>query len=634
MDGFTTDRLFKSTKRSMEGDKSFLQEFGDSPVASDILSSIDNTDDIETLLQLNDFSERVPNLSEDVSSKNSKLGDKLYRVFGYPSKVYYKDIGRFIQSYSQKGDVVLDPMCGSGSTALASLSTGRKAIVNDGSALAHFVSKNIVYPAESHKLQAALRDLKSDIKYDINALYEIECDCCGECRPANSVFQSDIYECAGCGETFPLYGNKTDQKSTYECPHCETQLKTSVPDIKEQRVKRRSPVLTKYKCRDCSCDDGVRHETAVDDDVLDHWESRLNEYGHLFDELWMPQDEIVTDRWYTRESSWPGFEKGARVVDLFTDRNRLALAMLNDAIEKIENPDIRSQLKFVFIASLIRSSNRMYETSVVKTYYQVPSVGKVQNVWTVFERKFDTLVKSREQLREITPLQSSEELSDWVRVFRQNASNIYLPEKSVDYVFLDPPYGSQVGYYELNLFYSAWLQDSSEKFDDEVIIPMETDDDPEYAKKWGRMMEPILREAKRTLKPGRYMTFLFHSKSDEIWNELRRLMFDKFDFRYIGYVGSERGTTIHTNRLSDTNLKSAYITFQKREGESDITLRQDLTDEGREVLKQELREYGESNREHSLRELRDEVIRIVHEEQLGHVPSENEIENLTNTNKD
>jgi 16S rRNA G966 N2-methylase RsmD/DNA-directed RNA polymerase subunit RPC12/RpoP len=634
MGTFTTAPLFGNIKRSMEENQSFLQEFGDSSGSADILSTIDDVDDIERLLRLDDLSERVPNLSEDVTPKNSKLGDKLYRVFGYPSKVYYRDIARFIESYSQEGDVVLDPMCGSGSTALASLSTDRKAILNDGSALAHFVSKNIIYPAETHELQGAFRDLKSDIKSDIDALYEVECECCGEYRPANSVFQSDIYECSGCEGTFPLYENKTDQKSTYECPHCGTQLKTSVPDVKEQRVERRTPVVAKYKCRDCSCESGIRHELAVDGDILAHWESQLNEYEHLLDELWIPQDEIVTDRWYTRESSWPGFEKGARVVDLFTDRNRLALAMLNDAIEQVEDADIRSQLKFAFIASLIRSSNRMYETSVVKTYYQVPSVGKVQNVWTVFERKFKTLVKSRDQLHEITPLQSPENLKDWVRVLRQDASELSLPDNSVDYVFLDPPYGSQVGYYELNLFYSAWLRDSSEEFDEEVIIPMETDDDPEYARKWGQMMEPILREAKRCLKPGRYMTLLFHSKSDEIWNELRRLMFEELDFRYIGYLDSERGTTIHTNRLSDTNLKSAYITFQKREGESNIALNQDLSKEEKAVLREQLGDYAESNGEHSIRELRDEVIRIVHEEKLGHVPSEEEIETIVDSIRD
>jgi 16S rRNA G966 N2-methylase RsmD len=52
----------------------------------------------------------------------------------------------------------------------------------------------------------------------------------------------------------------------------------------------------------------------------------------------------------------------------------------------------------------------------------------------------------------------------------------------VDYVFLDPPYSSHVGYYELNLFYSAWLRDESGEFDEAVIIQIEADEDTEYAK--------------------------------------------------------------------------------------------------------------------------------------------------------
>ena len=614
----------------MEDNQSFLQEFGDDDaVSQSVLDNIDATDDFDSFLRSDDLSGRVPNVSENITSKNSKLGDQLYRVFGYPSKVYYKDISRFIESYSSKGDVVLDPMSGSGSTALAALISDRKAVVNDGSALATFTSKNIVYPAEKHALQSAFRDLKSQVKQRIDALYEVECGCCGQLQPMNSVFQSDIYQCPGCGDRFPLYGNKTDTKSTYRCPHCGDEMKTSVPSNKEKyRVERRTPIEAKYKCRNCTCGDVVRHETDVTDEVVNLWDERLEQRQELFNELWIPQDRLITDRWYTRENSWPGFEKESRVVDLFTERNRLALAILNDAIKEIPDPDIRSQLKFAFIGSLIRSSNRMYETSVVKTYYQIPSVGKVQNVWTVFERKFKTLLKSRDQLREITSLNGPNDLIDRIRVLKQDAADLPLPDESIDYVFLDPPYGSQVGYYELNLFYSAWLREASENLDEEVIIPMETDNDPEYAEKWGRMITPVFEEAKRVLKPGRYLTLLFHSKSDEIWNILRRILFEELDFRYIGYLDSERGTTIHTNRLSDTNLKSAYITFQKREGESNIELSRDLTSEEFAVLETELETHLEADADHSFREVRDEVIRVVHEQQLSHVPSEEEIRSV------
>jgi len=616
----------------MDEDQSFLQEYDeDQSSPMQVLNEISSTEDLSNFLDIDDLSERVPTVSSDIPDKNSKLGDKLYRTFGYPSKVYYRDISRFIESYSEPGDVVLDPMSGSGATGLAALNSGRKAIMNDGSVLANFVSKNMVYPAKTHSLQAALRDLKTEVKSDIDELYEVECKCCSQQRPVNSVFQSDIYECPSCNEEYPLYENDTDQKSTYKCPHCKAEMKTSVPENKKYRVKRREPIESKYKCRDCTCNDGIRHKIEVTDSVVDQWEHQLERKKEEFSNVWIPDDQIVTDRWYTRESSWPGFEKGSKVVDLFTERNQLALAILNEAIEQIEDPDIRSQAKFAFLGSLIRSSNRMYETSVVKTYYQIPSVGKVQNVWTVFERKFDTLVKSRDQLREISSLEIPEDLHDWVRVLNQDAKDLSIPDDSVDYVFLDPPYGSQVGYYELNLFYSAWLRDRSENFDEEIIIPMETDDDPEYAKKWGEMMEPVLRETKRVLKPGRYLTLLFHSKSDEIWNELRRILFEELDLRYIGYLDSERGTTIHTNRLSDTNLKSAYITFQKREGDSNVSVEEDLSGEEQMVLERELEPYITKKDSYDLREVRDEVVRIVHEQQLSHIPSEEEIKEMADS---
>jgi len=617
----------------MDENQSFLQEYdADTPNSEPVLNKINSVENLSGFVDREDLSERVPSISDDVTEKNSKLGDKLYRTFGYPSKVYYKDISRFIESYSEEGDVVLDPMCGSGATGLAALNSGRKAIINDGSALAHFGAKNIIYPAETYALQSEFRDLKTKVKSEIDSLYEVECHCCGQLKPVNSVFQSDIYACPVCGEEYPLYGNKTDKKSTYQCPHCDGEMKTSIPKNKHKyRTERREPIEAKYKCRDCTCDDGIRHEIVVDESVLNLWQERLEQQQKKYEDVWIPQDRIVTDRWYTRENSWPGFEKGSRVVDLFTERNRLALAILNEGIEQIDDPDIRSQLKFAFISSLIRSSNRMYETSVVKTYYQIPSVGKVQNVWTVFERKFKTLTQSRDQIREITPLSDPDDLLDWIRVLNQDAKSLTIPDNSIDYVFLDPPYGSQVGYYELNLFYSAWLRDSSESFDDEVIIPMETDDDPKYAQKWGEMMTPILRETKRTLKPGRYLTLLFHSKSDEIWNELRRIMFKKLDMRYIGYLDSERGTTIHTNRLSDTNLKSAYITFQKREGKTNITLSEDLSEDEYSLLQKKLKSHIKENGKDNFRELRDQVIRIVHEEQLGHVPSEEEIETMVSS---
>jgi adenine-specific DNA methylase len=339
----------------------------------------------------------------------------------------------------------------------------------------------------------------------------------------------------------------------------------------------------------------------------------------------MPEDKIVTDRWYTRSGGWPGFDKDAQVIDLFTDRNRLAIAIILDHIKSVDNKEIANQLKFNLISSLIRSSNRMYTTSVVKSYYQVPSVGKVQNVWSVFKRKFNNLQKSKKQLLRNAKIESKRDLEDKLKVYNLDARNIPVEDSSVDYVFFDPPYGSQVGYYELNLFYSAWLKEYSEDFENEIIIPMETDDEDEYVDKWGEMIDSVVSESGRILKDGGYLTIAFHSKYNKIWNKLIGV-FEDNNFVFKDFVDFDRGTTIHTNRLSDTNVKSAFVTFLNTK-ERSIRSRTGDNGHSKEEIKSHLKNSLDLL-EADFRRVRDEVVRAVYERDLGSVPSEEEIRSM------
>lgn len=600
---------------------------------TNIIKKLSDTSDIASFCNLDDLSPRTPSLPKNIPEKNVKLGDPLYKAFGYPSKVYYKVISPFIEAYSQEGDVVLDPMAGSGSTALAALYTGRKAIVNDGSLLASFTSKNMVFPVETWKLEKAFLKLKRSIKERIDDLYIITCSHCGKKQPAHTIFHSDVYECPECGEGFPLLGNKS-AKATYKCPSCGFEISTYKSSDKKHRIERRRPIKARYECKNCSCGK-KKHTKKIDETVVHRWNDILESKEHLLETLWVPNDKIVTDRWYTRKGSWPGFKKGSKVVDLFTRRNLLALAILNNQIErKIENKDIKSLLKFVFISSLIRSSNRMYTTSVVKTYYQVPAVGKVQNVWQVFERKFNMFLKSRKKLREISVCQKVRNLPKWIRVINEDAKKLDLPKNSIDYVFLDPPRGSQIGYYELNLFYSCWLKSNPENFENEVIIPMETDDDEKYAKKWSKMMFPVFQKTIQLLKPGRFMTVMFHNLSNKIWNRLKCMLEDDLNLRYVGYMDLKRGTTFHTNRLSKTSQRVAFVTYQKRREKARITAKakvsevmHELPSQELEILKKEIKKRsGEPSP--NLREVRDLVVRIVHEKELSCFPSNAQIKAL------
>jgi len=562
-----------------------------------------------------------PEKPQDFPSKNEKLGDPLYSVFGYPSKVYYKIISKFIQAYSKPGETVLDSMAGSGTTAIASLLEGRKIIVNDGSKLAFFILKNITLPIEPTIILQYVDEIEDNIKGVLDELYAIPCECCGSIGEIKYIIESDVYKCPNCNTDYSLFGNEADGKSNYKCPSCGHNLKTNIPGNKKYRTSRRKPIEVKYKCENCKCGNS-NHTKKVDEKIEIFWNEKISKYESLLDELFIPNKKLITDRWYTRKNGWPGIEKGASFKDFFTKRNLISLALLNEEINNISNKDIREQLKFVFLSGLIRSSKRMYKTSVVKTYYQVPSVGKVQNVWLVFKRKLRTFLKSKKELRKFPKLSDLKHYKDRIRVLNKDAKNLPLQNNSIDYIFLDPPYGSQIGYYELNTFFTSWLENTDENLEDEVIIPMETDKEEKFVKEWGEQMRKVFRECIRVLKPHRYITIMFHHNSDMIWNEFRDI-FDELNTKYVNYVDLKRGTTFHTNRLSDTSPKSAFITYIKEE-----EYKSGNDKPNKKIIKKELQKEFDDISKHSFREIQSKVIKIVYEKDIKDVPSNEEIEEM------
>ena len=79
----------------------------------------------------------------------------------------------------QAGDIVLDPFCGSGGTAVSALLDGRKAIAIDRSPAATFIAKNHCTPVDPDKLRRAFQKVKRAVQNEIDWLYETRCDRCG-----------------------------------------------------------------------------------------------------------------------------------------------------------------------------------------------------------------------------------------------------------------------------------------------------------------------------------------------------------------------------------------------------------------------------------------------------------------------
>jgi len=86
---------------------------------------------------------------------------------------------------------------------------------------------------------------------------------------------------------------------------------------------------------------------------------------------------------------------------------------------------------------------------------------------------------------------------------------------TVDYIFTDPPFGSNIFYADCNLIWESWLGQFTDQSQEAVVHVKHKDKNtlPDYA----RLMSESFQEMYRVLKPGRWASVVFHNSDDRIW---------------------------------------------------------------------------------------------------------------------
>ena len=98
-----------------------------------------------------------------------------------------------------------------------------------------------------------------------------------------------------------------------------------------------------------------------------------------------------------------------------------------------------------------------------------------------------------------------------------SSSETRIPSNSLDYLFLDPPFGANLSYSELNFLWESWL-DLMTDIKPEAI---ENKTQSKGANEYRQIMTACFREAYRILKPGRWMTVEFSNTKAAVWNNIQ-----------------------------------------------------------------------------------------------------------------
>ncbi len=470
----------------------------------------------------------IPAFDKSIETKKTT---SIYNMHTYWSKKPHDAIQQYIRHYTRQGDLVMDPMCGSGGTALAALLEGRKAIAIDVSPAATFITKNYCTPMDIEKFHKNYNEVKEVVKPEIDWLYETRCERCGGKATTAYTVYSHIFECPRCLEKVPLFDCvaaegrtvKGTPKKIKACPNC---YKRGVVEEISTRRKRLEavPVLVSYICQNgCVPARDERSHNDINEKKRKYFKkydlAKIRDIESKDIPHWYPVHRMMhapenQDRWGVKWRA--GTSNFHNIDELFNKRNLWALAAIRTAIERSGSRDL---LLFAFTGICLGFSKMCqwipgasYPFPMMRGTYYMPQVFKEQLVPHYYENRIKLITRAAKDINIMAEC----------CVSTQDACNLSsVKSNAIDYIFTDPPYADNVQYGELNFIWEAWIGLNTRWQNREIIVnevrgKTETD--------WANMMRQAMSECYRVLKPGRWLSLCFHHTDPYIWELTQDIM--------------------------------------------------------------------------------------------------------------
>lgn len=457
-------------------------------------------------------------------------GGALYKAHTYHTKVPPEAIAKFILHYTDPGDVVLDGFAGSGMTGLGVALCAypdttlrqsivgakwgpRRAVLVDLSPFATFLSygANSTVPVDEFETEA--KKLIEGARAEIGAeIYGV--------RPAAYVLWSQVLICPACSKEVSFLDVAiTDSggiSSSFACPwchadtsktKCDRKLSTSIDPLLSRPVTQ-----NEYRPFRVMRLGGATFEDLSKDDL----EPIAANRGSLASNAPVTPMMYVGEKWGSMYRT--GYHAGVSHVHHFwTPRNLAVLATLWRRAEAMQHANL---MKLVLTSFMVKTGSRMHNIGMkdgklnlagqIFNTLQIPSAFAERNLFELARGKIADLKAYFEQQK---PKHSC-------AISTGSSKQINLPDNSVDYIFVDPPFGSNIMYSEMSFLYEAWLRVATAK-NEETIVSLGDDKSLE----WYRMgMLDCFREFCRVLKPGRWVTIAFHNSRNDVWNTLQEAL--------------------------------------------------------------------------------------------------------------
>jgi DNA modification methylase len=529
-----------------------------------------------------------PPFATDVAEGSN---DPIYNAHTYHTKVPPKAIMRYILHYTQPGDVVFDGFAGTGMTGVAAHLCDDKDTVAE---LGYTVTKEgVIRDAEGNHISALgtrrcilnelspaatliergyntsfrdthFADVASTILHnceqELNTLFATSHNA-KDMGTVDFVVYSDTFTCDNCGKPIVLWSAVIDQDTRHRtsrtdvpCSHCKhvgdirrmSRVLESYPDqslgIVSKRV-RQEPVLIQYRYS------GSKHEKTPDKQdrqIVLQCDEAIKHFSKWYPAIPMPEGlRKAKDAYHLRGIT--------HTHHFYTSRNLIAFSTLWDAISQYHGV-LGHQLRFwaQSVALGFTRLNRYFESSYSQvnrymkgTFYVAPFISEVRLGYAL-----------NGKINKLAALNYAKEGTCFIST--NSSTSLQIPDSSIDYIFVDPPFGRNIQYSELNFLWESWLKVRTNAKREAIVDETIGKERNEYH----FLMRECFTEFHRILKPGRWMTVEFHNAENAIWNIIQEALLEAgfvvADVRVLDKKNITMQQWVGTNVVSKDLVISVY----------------------------------------------------------------------------
>lgn len=466
-----------------------------------------------------EFEVKEPYASDVSEGKNNPI----YMAHAYHTKVPHPAIMRYILHYTQPGDIVFDGFCGTGMTAVAAQLCGSKTdvdalhekdvqigvrhgICSDLSPIASLIAASYTLPFNAKEFELKATKILKQVEKELGWMYETEVN--GKKAKVNYTIWSDVFICPSCGEEIVLWDESVDLdmniiKDKFPCPHCAHECSkkdmeklwvTEYDSIVDKTIKvnKKVPVRVNYTLTKRGEKDIENFDLQLIKSI--DYKSGIN-----------PTQELTIGY----NTNQPINSNGVQYThQFFTKRNYIYLSRVRELV-------LEANLPLAWITSVMQNASKMYKFrtdrkgGILNGTLFIPSLNIEQNPHNLLMGK----------VRDYCSVEYEERGNSAISVMSATSLEI-IADNTIDYMFIDPPFGANIMYSELSSIWEGWIKVQTDNTEEAIVNDYQNKTLFEYQ----QLMNRSLKEFYRILKPGKWLTMEFSNTSASVWNSIQNAL--------------------------------------------------------------------------------------------------------------